>query len=138
MLNLQPGDRVPYEQFTGIYHSIANSANIFSNGYNRWSHSAIRQWLNSDADAGEWWTSQHIGDTAPAQATTTDGFMKGLDEDFLNVVQPVKVTTATNTVTDGGVIDITYDRFFLPSLDFSGKQTKFLCLFRGKIIWLIR
>lgn len=29
-------------------------------GYNRWSQSAMRQWLNSDKGVGEWWTPQNL------------------------------------------------------------------------------
>ena len=39
------------------------------------------------------------------------------DEDFLAVINPVKIQVATNTVTDGGVTDVMYDRFFLPSIE---------------------
>ena len=33
------------------------------------------------------------------------------------MLQPIKVQTSANTVVDGGVTDITYDKFFLPSLE---------------------
>ena len=47
------------------------------------------------------------------------GFMAGLPEDFLNVIKPVQVVTALNTVSDTeiGASETTYDRFFLPSLE---------------------
>ena len=86
-------------------------------GYNRWSQRAIRQWLNSDVAVGMWWNPQNVFDRPPTQLTTLRGFLAGLPEDFLNIVQQVKVVTALNTVTDGGVDEITYDRFFLPSLE---------------------
>ena len=45
--------------------------------------------------------------------------MTGFGEDFLSIIQPVKVTTALNTVTekDLGDREDTYDTFFLPSLE---------------------
>lgn len=88
-------------------------------GYNRWSQSAIRQWLNSDADVGEWWTPQNVFDRPPQQLATLRGFMAGLPSDFKAVLAPVKVTTALNTVTDSdiGTSEDTYDTFFLPSLE---------------------
>ena len=88
-------------------------------GYNRWSQSAIRQWLNSDAPAGEWWTPQNVYDRPPQQLATMKGFMAGLPEDFKAILAPVKVTTALNTVsdTDIGASEDTYDIFFCPSLE---------------------
>lgn len=86
-------------------------------GSNRWLTSAYRQWLNSDADAGSWWSSQETYDLPPAQATTYAGFMQGLPDDFLAVLKPIQVQTATNTVTFDGSFDETYDTFFLPSLE---------------------
>jgi hypothetical protein len=43
--------------------------------------------------------------------------MRGLPEEFLRILKKVKITTSTNTVTDDGVLDTTYDMFFLPSLE---------------------
>lgn len=96
---------------------VVNHGSCTQYGYNRWSQSAIRQWLNSDAAVGMWWNPQNVFDRPPTQLTTLRGFLAGLPEDFLNIVQQVKVVTALNTVTDGGVDEITYDRFFLPSLE---------------------
>ena len=88
-------------------------------GYNRWSQSANRQFYNSNAAAGAWWTPQNPYDRAPEQLASVQGFMKGFDEEFLNIIKPVKVTTALNTVsdTDLGTSESTYDTFFLPSLE---------------------
>lgn len=88
-------------------------------GYNRWSQSANRQFYNSSAAAGAWWAPQNPFDRAPEQLETVRGFMAGFDEDFLNIIKPVKVTTALNTVSDSdiGASESTYDTFFLPSLE---------------------
>lgn len=88
-------------------------------GYNRWSHSANRQFYNSAAGVGAWWTPQHDSDRPPQQLATIKGFMAGFDEAFLNIIHPVKVTTALNTVSDSliGTSEDTYDTFFLPSLE---------------------
>ena len=87
-------------------------------GYNRWSVSAIRQWLNSPAGAGEWWTQKYAHDHRPDQLASMQGFEAGLPAGFLSIVQPVKMTTALNTVSDPdiGASEDTVDRFFLPSL----------------------
>lgn len=108
-------------------------------GYNRWSQSAIRQWLNSAAPCrvlGDeenypgWWSPQNEFDCIPSQAITytntyadpvatntgKPGFLSGYDADFINAMRPVKVATAKNTLTDGGATEYTYDKVFLPSL----------------------
>lgn len=96
-----------------------NSLHRLAYGYNRWSQSALRQWLNSDAAAGEWWASQNDYDRAPDQLSQKDGFLKGFEADFLECIQPVKVVTALNTVTDkaDGETEVTYDMFFPLSLE---------------------
>ena len=88
-------------------------------GYNRWSQSAIRQWMNSGAAAGSWFTPQNPYDRKPDQLASLRGMKAGFDEGFLNILKPVKVTTALNTVTDSqiGTSEDTYDMFFLASLE---------------------
>lgn len=85
-------------------------------GSNRYMHSAVRQWINSEAAAGAWWTAQNEFDRPPTQLTSLAGLASGLEADFKAILQPIKVQVATNTVTDGGTTDIMYDKFFLPSL----------------------
>lgn len=85
-------------------------------GWNRWKTSALRQYLNSAAGVGSWWTAQDAWDIAPEQLTTKAGFLSGVSEDFLNAIKTIKVTTYTNTVQDSGAADITYDKVFIPSL----------------------
>ena len=91
-------------------------------GWNRYSMSEYRQWLNSSAAAGNWWTAQHEYDAAPTQANTVNGFMHGLPAEFLAMLKPVKVETARNyrdpdTAQASGTYeyDTTYDTFWLPS-----------------------
>ena len=86
-------------------------------GYNRWSQSAVRQWLNSDKPAGEWWKPQNPYDRGPIQITTMRGFTAGLQSNFLAIVKPVKVVTGLNTSTDQvfGDSETTIDRFFIAS-----------------------
>ena len=69
-------------------------------GNNRYAHSAIRQWLNSSANAGSWWTVQHEYDAAPDYATTKAGFMNGFDADFLEVIGETKIKVVKNIVCD--------------------------------------
>ena len=88
-------------------------------GYNRWSHSAMRQFLNSSAAAGSWWTAQNPFDRVPQQLSSLRGFMAGFDDAFLNIIKPVCVRTALNTASDSaiGTYEDTYDYFFLASLE---------------------
>lgn len=86
-------------------------------GHNRWKTSALRQWLNSTAVAGSWWTSQEKWDVMPAYATTKDGFLHGYDPAIINRMKVTKIVTGRNTATDGGGVDETYDRVFLSSLE---------------------
>lgn len=88
-------------------------------GSNNWKESAVRQWLNSAAAANEWWHPQTIFDRPPSYANQP-GFLAGFDDDFINAVGLVDVTTARNTVfevdgTTGGSYT-TRDKFFLPSM----------------------
>jgi hypothetical protein len=97
-------------------------------GNNRWKVSNIRQWLNSDAAQGAWYTAQHAADQAPNSANvlqqnstginpydTEAGFMNGFSADFKALLQDVTKTTALNTVTDGGGSETTTDKIFLLS-----------------------
>lgn len=86
-------------------------------GDDRWWKSAYRQYLNSDAAAGGWWTPQDEWDMKPDQADTVPGFLAGFSDDFKNALTRVKVVTYGNTVTDDGSAVVTYDKIFLPSLE---------------------
>ena len=100
-------------------HPEANNADdgIQQYGYNRYRDSAYRQWLNSSADKGAWWTAQSETDEAPNELNTYKGFMAGFSNEFLSLIDPVQVKVAANTVTDDGVTDTMYDRFWLPSVE---------------------
>lgn len=93
-----------------------NSMQEAGYGWNRWKYSAARQWLNSTQLKGKWWAKQDDWDIAPAQLAQKDGFLCGMPAEMLAVLKTVKVTTLANTVNDGGVTDITYDKVFLASM----------------------
>lgn len=94
-----------------------NSTQEMAYGWNRWKTSALRQYLNSDKGAGEWWTAQDEWDIAPDELKTKAGFLSGVPAAFASIMKPVKMVTYTNTVQDGGEADVTYDKVFLPSLE---------------------
>lgn len=104
------------EQYTKVFHNAIKdtSKNILQYGYNRWSHSAYRQWLN--AEGNDWWTAQHIGDTSPSSSVYI-GFLSGFSDEDKSALIPVAIKTALNTVTDSALGDseITYDKMFLLS-----------------------
>lgn len=122
MLDLSEGDSIPYNDYKYVYHhSVYNSEFDFLYGVNRYAKGTVRQWLNGTGNQiSDWWTPQYPEDSMPkiiTASTAQSGFMSGLDADFLAVINPVKVQTAANTIAAGGVTDITYDRFFLPSVE---------------------
>lgn len=93
-----------------------NSLQEMAYGWNRWSKSALRQYLNSDASVGGWWTAQDEWDIAPNELTTKAGFLSGVSDELKEIIKPIKITTYTNTAQDGGGADVTYDKVWLPSL----------------------
>lgn len=94
-----------------------NSTQEMAYGWNRWKTSALRQYLNSEAAKGAWWTAQDEWDVAPDQLKDKAGFLSGCSADFLSALQVVKVTTFANTVNNSGGEDVTYDRVFIPSME---------------------
>ena len=95
-------------------------------GSNNYAQSAVRQWLNSAAAAGQVWSPTNKYDRAPSWNPTYNGFMHGLDPDFLNVVQPAKLPCSTSSVIEVNSLDgtafainqvynLSEDKFFLLS-----------------------
>ncbi len=117
----QVGDTIP--SGTTYYHTAIedSTGNIVRYGYNNWEHSAIRQWLNSEADANAWWSAKHLGDLAPTYATDKAGFLKGLDSDFKSMIGTTRKVTAKNTITDGGgSVELVEKIFLLSQTEVSG------------------
>ena len=114
LLSLSAGEAIPYSDYTYVYHDTIRdtSLNTYKYGHNRVSTSALRQWLNSDADKGQWWKAPKVGYCPPSQLNSIKGFMAGLPKEFIDCVAKVKRTYYTNSVTDGSVIDVLYDKFF--------------------------
>ena len=83
-------------------------------GNNRWAYSAVRQLLNSDADADAWWTAQYEYDVAPSYATQIPGFLK----DFTTYEKGIVVTKTNKCILpndDGGGTETVQDKFWFPS-----------------------
>ena len=114
-MTLIPHDCLESLMFDNKEPSNSNSDRR-NNGNNRYLYSNIRKWLNSNGEAGNWWTAQHSADAAPDYATTKAGFMSYFDSDFLSVIGKTKIKVVKNTVIDGGGYEeISDDYFYLPS-----------------------
>ena len=92
-----------------------NHAQRICYGYNRWSQSGLRQWLNSKAGTGAWWSQRNDFDR-PEHYATWAGFMNDLDSDFLAVIAKSNIVTDINNISDAGGHDTTQDYFFLPAM----------------------
>ncbi len=98
--------------------SYANQNNIYRARYgsNNWAESAMRQFLNSAADAGKVWSPQNAFDRPPKWSADTAGFLKGMDKDFVDVIGEVKKLTLS-VALDNGVNEAveSTEKFFLLS-----------------------
>ena len=96
---------------TALDTDYLNDINRVIYGSNNYKESAVRQWLCSSAATGSVWTPQNDFDRPPSWTSTADGFMNGMDGDFLAVLGNVTKTTAKNS----GGSDTTTEKFFLLS-----------------------
>ena len=88
-------------------------------GSGRYSESAIRQWLNSDAAANAWWTPKNNWDRPPRNADLNRaGFLTRLPADFVKILDYNDIVVALNAV-EGFSADreTVRDRIFLPSIE---------------------
>lgn len=91
----------------------ANCAHRIKYGSNNWAESALRQWLNTDAEGNAWWEPKSVFDR-PSSNVASAGFLKGLDPAFLNVIGEVTKTTQ-QSISDGYGLNVSTERFFLLS-----------------------
>ena len=104
-------------------------------GYERWSQSGLRQWLNSDKAAGSWWSPQNDFDR-PNTYQSIAGFMNGLDSDFLAVVSKSRVTSGINKTIENGAPETVRDKFFIPTrTNINGIDTYISDSSDGAIVW---
>lgn len=103
-----------------------NSAPHIIAGNESWKASDIRQWLSSDAAAGEWWKySDDKGMLShPPSYSGRAGFLNGIDADFAAALG--SVVKRTNGLTASGcAFSETEDIVFLPSIsELSGGYEK--------------
>lgn len=100
------------------YHRIVQ-------GSNNYAQSALRQWLNSDAEAGTVWEPKTKFNRPPQWNAAITGFTKGLPASFLEAVKETSLKCRTNSVYEcTGFDDVEYnpnelyttnDKFFILS-----------------------
>lgn len=92
-----------------------------SYGNNRWTLSNVRQWLNSQATAGKWYSAQHGADAPPTNANVWStyneydaeaGFLAGFSANFIAALLTTTHTVGKATV-DGGGTESCADKIFL-------------------------
>lgn len=112
---------ISLKAFDAIEASNTDS-NRKSYGNNRYSVSNLRQWLNSNASA--WYAAQHSADAPPSNANVWSnnneydaeaGFLTNFSANLRNALIATSLTTAKNTVTDGGGSEVVSDKVFLLS-----------------------
>ena len=87
-------------------------------GSNNWKESAVREWLNSDAQAGAWQTQQTRFQRPCSYASSKAGFISYLDPSFVAAVRTGTHLNRTNQVFDILGTKVAYstdDKFFLLS-----------------------
>lgn len=104
-----------------------SDANRQSGGNNRYLVSNIRQWLNSDSAAGEWYSAQHSADTPPNSSyvsgsndiainpyDTNAGFLNGFSDNFKKALLETNLVVVKPDI-DGGASETITDKIFLAS-----------------------
>ena len=98
-----------------------SDGNRRSYGNNSWTLSNLRQWLNSQAAAGKWYSAQHGADAAPTNANVWSnyneydaeaGFLAGFSANFVAALLTTTHTVGKATVDGGGTESCT-DKIFL-------------------------
>lgn len=104
--------------------ALNSDSNRKQYGNNRYLYANIRQWLNSRAAAGAWYSAQHSADAAPTNANVWTnyneydqeaGFLTNFSEKMYAALLTVTKRVAKNTVTDGGGYEDVADKIFLLS-----------------------
>lgn len=102
---------------------LNSSGNRRNYGNNRYLYSNIRQWLNSAAGAGAWYTPQHSADAPPTNENVYDGYNEydaeaGFQNDFSANFRNALLSTSLTVVKaiyDGGGTETVVDKVFLLS-----------------------
>ena len=120
------------------YHSLYDMYMRAYGGNNRWGVSNIRQWLNSEGAANEWYTPQHEYDAEPNGSNIVNnsrggysndaGFLTGFSLDIKQHIATIKNKTFLCD-TDKNLLSKdfqeTEDKIFLPSCTEAGTSCRF-------------
>jgi len=98
-----------------VGYGVLNWCECVPYGDNTWRDSDLRQWLNSNAEAGNWWQQITRYNMQPNSATTHAGFLNGYSNDFISKLKTIKVAQNTNTVKEKEGMVYTYDKIFIAS-----------------------
>lgn len=90
-------------------------------GNNRYIWSNIRQWLNSDKPANQWYTAQHTYDAAP-DYTNVAGFLNEWTEKEISVLENASWVVTKHSV-DGGGSESFQSKVVLPSTTEMGLES---------------
>ena len=95
-------------------------------GNNRYRFSNIRQWLNSDKKANDWWEPKHETDSPPLDENfesgretgyeDKNGFLSNFSSAELDLILDTTLECGINENADGGGTEMLTDKFFLLSL----------------------
>ena len=102
-------DYLTYDLNDGIKHYL-NSGDRIKMGYNRWSQSGLRQYLN--AEGTDWWKPMNTFDVAPSYQSK-NGFMTSLSDELRRVIKPVRRWQKRTSWCEAGTYEYTYDKVFL-------------------------
>ena len=105
-----------------------------SSGNNRYIYSNMRQWLNSSAGAGAWYSAQHSADAPPSAANVDEGgeydqaagFLYAFASDERAALLDTTITVGKSN-TDGGGTETCVDKMFLMSCTEAGVTGKNVC-----------
>lgn len=100
-------------ELKNVFNGNFNSCQRAFCGNNRYKESAIRQFLNSDGEKGEFWTPQNKWDRRPSWYATQKGFLNGMQKDLLDNIASVDRHVYKNTLCDDGGVDEITEKIFL-------------------------
>ena len=116
----------------GTFGVELNHVQRVGQGSNNYKESAIRQFLNSSSTAAaEWWYPKTKFDRPPNWVYTSDGFMRGLNDDFKEIIGKVNIPCIANNMyespdstTSKGDKYVVTDKLYLASVgEISGQHT---------------
>lgn len=85
-----------------------------AHGNHRYDLSNIRQWLNSEAAAGVWYTAQHNADNSPGDYNAAAGFLNAFSADERGALLDTTIKALKRSI-DGSGFEFCIDKMFVLS-----------------------